>query len=159
MLAALFFGLSLEELVGLHEMVSSHATWVPVLDRLFGDAAPRVRDLFGRGYRYSWIVFYAPLIALATAMLLRFAWTRFRAHPGVRRVMLTAVGMFVLVIVAETLSKSQRGHPVVVQTLVVIEESLEMVGASVFAFGFLLYLERLLTAFVARRAGANSSGT
>jgi hypothetical protein len=142
----LFLVLSLEESVGIHERVSSNTDLVPVLDRLLGGAAPAVRDLLGHGYRYSWIAFYAPVIIFSIALLLYFVITHFRRHERVRRIMSAGVAAFGLVILAEAASKSQDENATVVNGLMIVEEALELVGASLFAYGFLTYLEMLLDA-------------
>jgi hypothetical protein len=142
-LAGLFVVLSVEESVGLHERVSSDTNLVPVLNRVFGGEAPLVRNVFGHGYRYSWVVFYAPLILLAVIFLLRFATRHFRPQPHVRGALLTGTCLFILVIIAEALSKSQDEHPRLLNMLMIGEEFTEMLGATVFAFGFLMYLELL----------------
>jgi hypothetical protein len=132
----LFFGLAIEEVGSLHERVSSNASLVPVLDRVFGAAASTVRDWFGRGHRSSWIVFYAPLILIAVLALQGFVSSRFAHDATSRRRARTALALYVAVIGLEAASKPLRDQPGIVEVLVVAEEFCEMAGSALFAHVF-----------------------
>lgn len=139
----LFLWLGIEEFVGIHEQVSSNSELVPMLDSMFGSVAFTVRDWFGRGYRYSWIVFYAPLIVASVAALWWFCGSRFGHDMELGRHARTATILYVLVIVFETASKPLRHNPEISAVLMVWEEFCEIVGTTLFLHVFYLHWLRM----------------
>jgi hypothetical protein len=148
LVAAMFLFLSVEELVGLHERVSQSAGGVKIMDNLLGPMAAPLRDILGHGFRYSWLVFYAPLILSASGFLFWFFVSHFRSQPGLRRTFIIAVGFYIAAIACEALAKPLRDHLTLLNALVVLEETFEMTGSSVFALGFLSYLNEILARII-----------
>ncbi len=126
LVAAMFAFLSLDESASIHELVG----------HLFTEHVASIDALPGL---YAWVAVLAPVALVAAVLLGR--WLMRQAEPGTpeRRLGLAALGVWTLVPVAEFLDPL-LGMP---RPLVVLEESLELVGMAFMLAAFIQLHTRL----------------
>jgi hypothetical protein len=126
LVAAMFTFLSLDEAASIHELVGF----------LFSERVGTIDALPGL---YAWVAVLVPIALVAAIILGR--WIMRQAGPGTpaRRLGLTALCLWALVPVAEFLDP-QLGMP---RALVILEESLELVGIGLMLGAFVQMHSRL----------------
>ena len=121
-IAAGFALLSLDETAQLHERV--------------GDKASELIRIPGLPDLYAWVLVVAPIALLGALWMLKWLGSTLGFRSTTTRLSMAAVGLWVIVPVLESLDPSLGGP----RPLIVLEESLEMVGIVLFLAGVLLYL-------------------
>ena len=132
LVAGLYFYLALDDGVGIHE---NFIKWSQDVDP--GGVAFH--------FIHEWLWFYGPFILVAVAFLVRFFFNQFKQDPDVMTVMFVALTFWVSVILLEGLAKNvvdpkglEYGR-----LLIGAEEGSEMIGATLFLYGFSRYLRKV----------------
>lgn len=129
--SGIFLYLSVDEATQLHE------SW--------GNIHPAIAQLDGV-FHYSWVV---PALALVALSALIFAKFFFSLPQRTQRLLLLASAVYLLGAIGMEMLKAymltvwETGEGTVTGVLVIVEESLEQIGASLFLVTFLAYLKSL----------------
>jgi hypothetical protein len=121
MIAAVFVLLSADEAAALHELA--------------GEKASRFLEIEALPSLYTWVLVVAPAAALLALWMARWFTRNVGARTTAGRLVLAALGLWLLVPVLEAADPSLGGARV----LVVVEESLEMVGETLMLAGILTH--------------------
>lgn len=132
----MFLYLALDEIGEIHESFGG------VINRIGGDAITSYREYFTSFNSAQWLLFYAPVMLAGVAYLIYLARHLYRQNTGKMYIFILAVICFALVPIIEywntskifeTYTFNQRN------TIIVLEEYFEMLGATLFlAFNLLL---------------------
>ncbi len=132
LVACLFLYLALDDGLGIHE---NFIKWSQSIDP----------DGTVFHFIHEWLWFYGPFILIAVALLIRFFFTQFKRYPDVMAIMFVALSFWVSVILLEGLAKNVVDPLGLSQGrfLIAVEEGSEMLGATLFLFGFSRYLRKV----------------
>lgn len=133
LLAAIFFFLSCDEMLGLHESMAI-ALLQPALASLFGYEPTGI-------LYYSWVIVYVPLVLIFALMYLRF-WVDLPSR--VRTLFLASGTLFIAGSVGVEMFNSWYESTIGASTVIImmthVEELLEMLGVVVFIYALMSYL-------------------
>ncbi len=129
LLASMYFFIALDDCIGIHE------NFIKWSQSIAPDA-----DTFH--FIHEWLWFYGPFIAITVVFLIWFFLKRFKETPGALTVNFIALSLWIGVLTLEGLAKNIVDPTGLDESriLIGIEEGFEMLGATLFLFGYGQYL-------------------
>jgi len=129
LLSSVYFFIALDDCIGIHE------NFIKWSQRIAPDA-----DTFH--FIHEWLWFYGPFIIATVIFLVWFFLKRFKETPGALAVQFLALSLWVGVLTLEGLAKNVVDPTGLDKSriLIGIEEGFEMLGATLFLFGYGQYL-------------------
>ncbi len=122
----LFWGLSIDELVGFHNGVPRYLQKIGLYEGSIGNGIP------------EWPILLAPVAIAVVIYFLIFIWKRFRGKGYLIALCFTAVAIWVLAYSAEMLLATSLNH----QIQVGLEEGAELLGTSLMLIVFLFFSQK-----------------
>ena len=133
LVAFVYFFIGLDDCIGIHENFINIGRTLAIESMVFH-------------FVHEWLWFYAPMIVVVVVFLARFFLQRFIYYPKIMGMMFVALALWIGVLVLEGLAKSvvedtQRYD--FVRLLIGVEEGFEMLGATLFIWGFSRHYKNL----------------
>jgi len=129
LLASMYFFIGIDDCIGIHE---NFIKWSQSI-------APKANAFH---FIHEWLWFYGPFIAAMVVFLVWFFLKRFKETPGALIVNFLALTLWIGVLTLEGLAKNVVDPTGLDESRILIgmEEGFEMVGATLFLFGYGQYL-------------------
>lgn len=132
LVAAGFALLALDEALRLHEKIGVRFT------NVFG----AIEGYSDREAVFAWVIPYLPAIMIFAGLMLSLGSRTLRVHPPSRALAVAALACWIGVVIAEVIEGVRFSAEMDRWIQGVIEEGLEIIGATLFLFSFILFAQR-----------------